>query len=210
MLFVTALGPTGTFMYSTYLGGSAYDVGLSIAASGSGAAYLTGVTGSPDFPTTNGTMCDSVLCDSGFLVKIASSNLALTPSVLAFGTAAVGSTSSSQTATLTNNGSTAVTINSITASGNFTQSNTCGSSIAPAGKCQVTVSFVPNVAGSLTGSVSISASTTTSPSVLSLSGNRSCASGRLSDAAFIWKRTDRESSKRKRRRSPTIRLCPCR
>lgn len=37
--------------YSTYLGGSAYDQSTGIAADNGGNAYVTGVTGSPNFPT---------------------------------------------------------------------------------------------------------------------------------------------------------------
>jgi hypothetical protein len=44
-------GPS--LVYSTYLGGSGYDVGLSIAVDGDGNAYITGWTDSEDFPTQN-------------------------------------------------------------------------------------------------------------------------------------------------------------
>jgi hypothetical protein len=58
--FVTELGPTGTLLHSTYLGGSGGDNGFGIAVDGTG-AYITGGT-SPygfnptqnDFPTTPG------------------------------------------------------------------------------------------------------------------------------------------------------------
>lgn len=43
-----------TFTYSTYLGGSSYDVGRSVAVDGAGDAYVTGFTCSADFPTTAG------------------------------------------------------------------------------------------------------------------------------------------------------------
>ncbi len=53
-VFVTKLDPTGSVMiYSTYLGSTGDDRGLAIAVDDSGAAYITGQTTSPDFPTLN-------------------------------------------------------------------------------------------------------------------------------------------------------------
>jgi Beta-propeller repeat len=55
--FVTKLNPVGSGLeYSTYLGGSASDFpgGTSIAVDAAGAAYVTGFTVSPDFPTAAG------------------------------------------------------------------------------------------------------------------------------------------------------------
>jgi Beta-propeller repeat len=49
------LTPAGTaLVYSTYLGGSGLDVAYGIAVGGSGNAYVTGTTGSTDFPVTPG------------------------------------------------------------------------------------------------------------------------------------------------------------
>jgi hypothetical protein len=51
--FVAKLNPTGTaLVYSTYLGGSGFDRTNGIAVDGAGNAYVTGVTGSTNFPTT--------------------------------------------------------------------------------------------------------------------------------------------------------------
>ena len=51
-VFVTELSPTGAISYSTYLGGSDDDAGYGIAVDSAGNAYVTGSTGSADFPTT--------------------------------------------------------------------------------------------------------------------------------------------------------------
>ena len=52
--FVTKLNPTGTapLVYSTYLGGSNFDLGYGIAVDNLGNAYVTGYTCSSNFPTT--------------------------------------------------------------------------------------------------------------------------------------------------------------
>ncbi|HEX5500085.1 MAG TPA: SBBP repeat-containing protein, partial [Thermomicrobiales bacterium] len=53
--FVTKFGAGGSLVYSTYLGGSASDVGNGMAVDGSGNAYVSGVTASANFPATNGS-----------------------------------------------------------------------------------------------------------------------------------------------------------
>jgi len=54
--FVVKLTASGTELaYATYLGGSGKDWGNEIAVDGTSNAYLTGVTGSSDFPTTVGS-----------------------------------------------------------------------------------------------------------------------------------------------------------
>jgi uncharacterized protein (TIGR03437 family) len=53
--FVTELDAAGdSFVYATYLGGSAPDIGYGIAVDGKGNAYVAGSTQSADFPTTAG------------------------------------------------------------------------------------------------------------------------------------------------------------
>jgi hypothetical protein len=53
--FVTKLNSDGSrLIYSTYLGGSNFDVGTGIAVDSLGCAYVTGYTWSSDFPTTLG------------------------------------------------------------------------------------------------------------------------------------------------------------
>jgi uncharacterized protein (TIGR03437 family) len=55
--FVAKIDPTGShLLYSTYLGGSEVDVAYGIAVDSTGAAYISGGTGSPNFPTTPGAL----------------------------------------------------------------------------------------------------------------------------------------------------------
>ena len=52
--FVAKLNPAGSaLIYSTYLGGSNYDDGNGIAVDAAGSAYVTGYTGSTNFPTAS-------------------------------------------------------------------------------------------------------------------------------------------------------------
>ena len=52
--FVAKLDATGSsLLYSTYLGGTSDDIGTGVAVDSSGNAYVTGVTGSPNYPLKN-------------------------------------------------------------------------------------------------------------------------------------------------------------
>jgi hypothetical protein len=54
-VFVTALSVSGdSFSYSTFLGGSADDIGYGLAVEATGATFITGRTFSTDFPIHNG------------------------------------------------------------------------------------------------------------------------------------------------------------
>src|SRR5205823_566732 len=79
----------------------------------------------------------------------------LSPTSLSFGNQLLNTTSTAQAVTLTNTGSASLTITSIAASGDFSQTNNCPSSLGFSGSCTITVTFTPTVAGSRTGSISI-------------------------------------------------------
>ncbi|HEX8117321.1 MAG TPA: SBBP repeat-containing protein, partial [Pyrinomonadaceae bacterium] len=73
--FVTKLNAAGSaFVYSTYLGGDDIDFGFGVAADSAGNAYVTGSTGSTNFPVANalqgapGDSSDSKL--DGFVTKL--------------------------------------------------------------------------------------------------------------------------------------------
>ena len=95
----------------------------------------------------------------------------LGPNGLFFGSYAVGVTSPTQTVTLTNKQSVALNISRITPSGDFNQTDTCGSSVAAQGTCTFTVSFTPTAAGIRTGQIVISDDAAGSPQqVMNLTG----------------------------------------
>ena len=74
--FVTKLNPSGTaLVYSTYLGGSGHDGGEGIAVDSSGSTYITGSTGSSDFPVANPLQPSAP--DSAFVSKFSPSGSAL-------------------------------------------------------------------------------------------------------------------------------------
>ena len=56
-VFVAKLNAAGSgLIYATYLGGTSGEIGYGLAVDGAGAAYVTGQTGSTNFPTTTGAV----------------------------------------------------------------------------------------------------------------------------------------------------------
>ncbi len=96
--------------------------------------------------------------------------LAASPSSLSFGDVTAGSTSGAQTVTVSNPGSSAASVSSVSTSGPFSQTSTCGSSIAAGGSCTVSVKFAPTSGGNLTGTLSVASSAPGSPLTVALSG----------------------------------------
>jgi hypothetical protein len=85
----------------------------------------------------------------------------------------IGTTSAAQNVTLTNTGTTALSISSTSVSGPFQLSSgtTCGTSVAPGGNCALSVVFQPTVIGSKGGLVSISDSASIKTQVIELNGS---------------------------------------
>jgi len=79
-------------------------------------------------------------------------------------------TSPPQTVTLTNTGTTALTISSMKATGQFGLSSACGSSVAAGATCDLNVTFSPRSKGPKAGTISIVDSASTKPQVIELSG----------------------------------------
>lgn len=70
-VFVTKMNSSGNgLIYSTYLGGSNNDYGISIALDSSGSVYITGQTESDDFPTVNSYQSVHKYDRDAFVVKL--------------------------------------------------------------------------------------------------------------------------------------------
>lgn len=95
----------------------------------------------------------------------------LSPTSLDFGDANVGSSSSPQTVTLTNNGTADLIITNFTTSGDFSQTNTCGTDLAIGASCSIMVVFSPTAAGQRTGALTVTDNDPTGSQVAALSGN---------------------------------------
>jgi F5/8 type C domain/Pectate lyase superfamily protein/Abnormal spindle-like microcephaly-assoc'd, ASPM-SPD-2-Hydin len=96
--------------------------------------------------------------------------LDVSPTMLTFENQAVGSTSSSQPVTILNAGTASTTIGSIAASGAFSQTNNCGSSLASDSTCTVNVTFTPSASGLSTGTLSIPSGEPANPDTVRLAG----------------------------------------
>ena len=94
---------------------------------------------------------------------------ALSPTTLTFASQSVGTTSTAQTATLANSGNAPLNITGISASGDFAQTNTCGTSLAIGSSCQISITFSPSAAGNATGNITITQSGG-GPQTIALSG----------------------------------------
>jgi len=94
----------------------------------------------------------------------------LSPSGLEFDGQRTGTTSTAQTVTLTNSGNAPLTISSISASGDFAQTNTRGDSVAVGANCIINVTFTPSAGGTRNGALTISDDAPDSPQVVTLAG----------------------------------------
>ena len=112
----------------------------------------------------------------------------LAPTNLTFGNQTVGTASPAQPLTLTNSGSTALNITSITASGDFSQTNNCGASLAAGANCTINVTFNPSAAGNRAGSISVTDNASGSPQVATLSGTgvTTAPAAQLSPANVVY------------------------
>jgi len=108
-------------------------------------------------------------------------NVGLSPSSLSFGNQPLGTMSAPQIVTVINTGSANLTITGVSFSGSdaadFSQTNTCGTSVAPQASCAISVTFTPSRIGAESATLSLSDNAPNSPQTVSLAGNGRGGSG---------------------------------
>jgi hypothetical protein len=111
----------------------------------------------------------------------------LSPSSLTFVSQTVETTGAAQAVTLSNSGTATLGISSIaitgTNSGDFGQSNNCGTSVATGAQCTINVTFTPTASGTRTATLSVTDNASGSPQAVTLTGTGEAAGG--SGPAFV-------------------------
>jgi hypothetical protein len=178
--FVAELNSSGSqLLFSTYWGGGVEGYGLSqgnaLAVNGSGNIYFGGNTSTPDFPVLNAIQPGLAGVQNGFVAKVlnqsspANAIMTLSSPQLEFNPNPVG-TSVQQTLNVKSVGSLALKISSITANGDFSETNTCSSPLQSGQSCSIVVTFTPTDSGLRTGVLTISSNAQSVSGVVQLSG----------------------------------------
>jgi hypothetical protein len=119
--------------------------------------FTSNASTSPDHVTLSGT-------------GISGATATLAPNNIAFGNQIVGTSSAASPVTLSNTGTTALSITSIVASADFSQTNNCTSSLAAHTSCTINVVFSPTVVGNRQGFITLTDNAPGSPQQVSLAG----------------------------------------
>jgi subtilase family serine protease len=148
---------------STLAAGASCTIAITFkpAASGTLAATLSIADNAPGSPQT-------------VAISGTGNAVAVSPASLTYAATPVGTTAATQKVTLSNKSAVALSSISIGITGtnasSFSQTNTCGTTVAAGGSCAITVSFKPAAKGTLTAAVSIADNAYGSPQKVALSG----------------------------------------
>jgi hypothetical protein len=96
--------------------------------------------------------------------------VSLSTTSLSFAGQTVSTSSAPQTLLLTNTGTGALTPLTTAVSGDFAQTNNCGSSVAAGAACTISVTFTPTAGGNRTGALTLTDNAGNSPQTVQLSG----------------------------------------
>jgi len=166
-LMITSIATSGDFAETNTCGNSVpagsnciFSVTFTPTASGTRTGTITitdNAPGTPQVVSLTGTGTEAPA-------------MTLSASTMSVGDQDVSTTSTAHTLTLTNSGNGTLTIASITASGDFAETNTCGTSVAAGAGCTINITFRPTASGIRTGTITITDNAPGSPHVITLTG----------------------------------------
>jgi hypothetical protein len=168
-LSITSISTTGDFTIATRTCGTSLAAGTSctvnVAFKPTGIGTRTGSLSATY--GGGGTPSKVTLSGIGTMVLVS-------PTSLTYVAQKVGTTSLAKAITITNKGTSILTISSIAKTGDFIiTSKTCGTSLAAGTSCKVNMAFKPTALGTRTGSLSITHNGGASPAKVSLTGTGS-------------------------------------
>ncbi|MEZ0091390.1 choice-of-anchor D domain-containing protein [Streptacidiphilus sp. EB129] len=171
---LSVLGSTDGSTFSTILGSAGYNFDptannntVTIPFSATTARYVrVNITANTGWPA--GQLSDFEVFPSGG--GSSSATLSVAPTSLSFASQTLNTTSPAQAVTVTDTGTAAASVSSIATTGDFAQSNSCGTSIAAGASCTVDVTFTPTASGTRTGSITVNGNATDSPVTVALTG----------------------------------------
>ena len=179
---------------ATFAGNSAV---VLTATAGTGSSFTSfSANCTPASPQTNPPTCTVTMSAAETVTATfnttATGSISIAPTALTFGSQAVGTTSATQTVTVSNTGGTTVTFTSIVTSGDFAGATLaqCPSIAVEATPCTFQISFKPTATGTRTGAITFTDNATGSPQTVTLTGTGTPASGRddhdCADFIDIW------------------------
>ena len=146
----------------------------SIAAAGNCTVTVTFTPSATGARSAATTFTAAGLAESVALTGSGASPVTLSATSLAFGSVKTGTASAAQTLTIANAGTIALSITSLAITGaraaDFTNTTTCGATLAAGAKCTATLTFTPAAKGSATATLSIGDSAIGSPQTVTLTG----------------------------------------
>jgi hypothetical protein len=147
--------------------------GASLAAGGACTVVVTFTPTAIGAASAAITLTAGGVAESVALTGTGASQVSLSATSLAFGSVTLGTTSAAQSVTVTNAGKTAVSISSVSLSGtaDFSETTTCGTSLAAGANCTISVTFKPASKAAFSATLTLTDSAVGSPQSVALSGS---------------------------------------